>query len=168
MMAILNVIIEREGRNWRKKVVVQVHIPPYKAFSGMVVLLMCLHCYTLLWHVFWGALKHANGIEGGIVVRVIACFQPLHNCQPMTALGEQMCQSVVIMLERLCTANHSRYAMGWHGGNPWTQQNRPGLGAGRRSASSLIAEFNWSSEIIRMRTMKATYFTDTILCVVHE
>ncbi|RYR45281.1 hypothetical protein Ahy_A07g031118 isoform B [Arachis hypogaea] len=42
MMAILNVIIEREGRNWRKKVVVQVHIPPYKAFSGMVVLLMVL------------------------------------------------------------------------------------------------------------------------------
>ncbi|XLU28935.1 hypothetical protein S245_065001, partial [Arachis hypogaea] len=106
MMAVLNVIIEREGRNWRKKVVVQVHILPCKAFSGMVVLLMvlgsvvpqirigsintaipiltlCLHCHTLLWHIFWGALKHANGIEGRstIVVRVIACFQPLHNCQ---------------------------------------------------------------------------------------
>ncbi|XLT07289.1 hypothetical protein HN51_046038 [Arachis hypogaea] len=138
MMAVLNVIIEREGRNWRKKVVVQVHILPCKAFSGMVVLLMvlgsvvpqirigsintaipiltlCLHCHTLLWHIFWGALKHANGIEGRstIVVRVIACFQPLHNCQekPMTALGEQVCQSVVIMLERLCTANHSLYAV---------------------------------------------------------
>lgn len=29
------------------------------------------------------ALKHENGIEGEptIVVRVIACFQPLHDCQ---------------------------------------------------------------------------------------
>ncbi|XLU56032.1 hypothetical protein S245_015225, partial [Arachis hypogaea] len=47
------------------------------------LLVHCLHCHTLLWHIFWGALKHANGIEGRstIVVRVIACFQPLHNCQ---------------------------------------------------------------------------------------
>ncbi|XLR34499.1 hypothetical protein HN51_043824, partial [Arachis hypogaea] len=45
----------------------------------------CLHWYTLLWHIFWGALKHVNGIEGRstMVVRVIACFQPLHNCQIM-------------------------------------------------------------------------------------
>lgn len=29
------------------------------------------------------ALKHWNGIEGepAIIVRVIACFQPLHDCQ---------------------------------------------------------------------------------------
>jgi len=29
------------------------------------------------------ALKHENGIEGEptIIVRVIACFQPLHDCQ---------------------------------------------------------------------------------------
>ncbi|XLT38297.1 hypothetical protein HN873_069589 [Arachis hypogaea] len=75
----------------------------------------CFHCHTLLWHIFWGALKRANGIEGGstIVVRVIACFQPLHNCQekPMTHLGEQVCQSEEIMLERLCAANHSLYAV---------------------------------------------------------
>ncbi|RYQ97056.1 hypothetical protein Ahy_B08g093043 [Arachis hypogaea] len=49
----------------------------------------CLHWYTLLWHIFWGALKHVNGIEGRstMVVRVIACFQPLHNCQLGVANG---------------------------------------------------------------------------------
>ncbi|XLT67719.1 hypothetical protein HN873_024158 [Arachis hypogaea] len=29
----------------------------------------------------------------------------------MTALGEQVCQSVEIMLERLCAANHLMYAV---------------------------------------------------------
>ena len=34
------------------------------------------------------ALKHENGIEGEptIIIRVIACFQPLHNCQVSTIL----------------------------------------------------------------------------------